>query len=152
MKHLLILISFLLLSSFITSCEKKEGTLYRWKTSTGIVWKGVGDKETHPKYEGDIENGVPNGLGFLIFPDGDKYVGEWKNGLPNGQVTYTFLDGHKYVGELNDGEENGQGTMTFPNGHKYVGEWKIGKRWNGTSYDKNGNITGKTLNGKYTKQ
>jgi len=78
-KHLLILlISILLLSSFITSCEKKEGTLYRWKTSSGWVWKGVGDKETHPTYEGDVlrfyifeENGNPNGLGTLTHPTGE---------------------------------------------------------------------------------
>ena len=55
MKHLLIiLISILLLSSFITSCDKKEETLYRWDTTSGVVWKGFGDKETHPTYEGEV--------------------------------------------------------------------------------------------------
>ena len=44
-------------------------------------------KDTHPKYTGDVENGVPNGLGFLISPDGDKYVGSWKDGEYNGQGT-----------------------------------------------------------------
>ena len=29
---------------------------------------------------------------------------------------------------------------------------KDGKEWNGTEYDKNGNIFGKWVNGKYTKQ
>ena len=38
-----------------------------WETSSGKEWKYFGDKETHQKYEGQVENGVPNGLGVLIF-------------------------------------------------------------------------------------
>ena len=103
----------------------KGETLYGWGEHPEIVWKGFGDKETHPKYEGDVENGVPNGLGFLIFPDGGKYVGGWK-----------------------DGKFDGQGTFTINGGRKYVGEFKDGKLWNGTGYDKNGNIFVKIVNGK----
>jgi|TARA_B110000196_G_scaffold192463_1_gene164905 hypothetical protein len=103
MKHLLlILISFLLLSPFLTSCEKKEGTLYRWKTSTGIVWKTFGSKDTNPKYQGEVENGVPNGFGVLIFSGGDKYIGEWKDGKKwngtwydeNGHITKEYVNGN----------------------------------------------------------
>ena len=68
-KHLLIiLISFLLLSSSPVIGDNHKGeTLYGWGNTLPYVWKGVGDKETHPKYEGDVENGVPNGLGVLIY-------------------------------------------------------------------------------------
>ena len=112
-------------------------TLYGWGDFPDYVWKEFGDRDTHPIYEGEVEigiktileNGVPNGLGFLIFPNGDKYVGEWKDGKPNGQGTTTFLDGRKYVGEYKDG-----------------------KTWNGTGYDKNGNIQVKFVNGKMIKQ
>ena len=38
-------------------------------------------------------------------------------------------------------------NIHFPDGTKYVGEWKDGKTWNGTEYDKNGNIIGKWVNG-----
>ena len=79
MKHILILISILLLSSFVTSCDKKEETFYRWETSSGIVWKRFGDKDTHRVYKGDVENGKPNGLGVLISTNGWKYFGSWKN-------------------------------------------------------------------------
>ena len=58
----------------------KGETLYGWGKYPEIVWKGFGDKETHPKYEGDVENGVPNGLGVLISTNGWKYFGSWKNG------------------------------------------------------------------------
>jgi hypothetical protein len=172
MKHLLILlISILLLSSFVTSCDKKEETLYRWETSSGIVWKRFGDKDTHHVYKGEWKNEKLNGLGVMTYPDGHKYVGEWKNGKYNGQGTSTYPDGGKYVGKFNDGKKNGQGTYTHPDGQKYVGRWKDDKRngqgtftypdgtkgigefredkpWNISHYDENGIIIVKFVNGK----
>jgi len=171
MKHLLILLSFLLLSSPVIGDNHKGETLYRWGNTLPYVWKGFGDKETQPKYQGDVKNGVPNGLGSLTYPDGSKYVGEYKDGEKNGQGTTTYPDGGKYVGEFKYGKKNGQGTRTYPNGEKYVGEYKDGlengqgtytwsdgskyvgeykdgKRWKGTEYDKYGNIFLKYVNGK----
>ena len=124
MKHLLILIiSILLLSSPVIGDNHKGETLYQWSIYPELVWKGFGDKETHPVYKGEVENGVPNGLGILISPMGGKYVGEWKNG-----------------------EKNGLGTRTYPVGWE-VGEYKDGVLWNGTYYDENGNIFYKYVNG-----
>ena len=54
----------------------------------------------------------------------------------------------KYEGEVVNGFPNGQGTLTFSSGNKYVGEHKDGKPWNGTYYDKDGNIIVKFVNGK----
>ena len=74
MKHILIiLISILLLSSLLISCKKnssspvigdnhKGETLYLWETSSGYMWKGFGDKETHPKYEGEVMNVLFNNI------------------------------------------------------------------------------------------
>ena len=186
MKHLLIIFSFLLLSSFITSCLKngsspvigdnhKGETLYGRGEYPDYVWKRVGEKDTHPVYKGEVENGVPNGQGTLTSLDGRKYVGDFKDGLPNGQGTFTFLDGwkyeggwvfgkyhgqgtwtspsgYKYDGEWKDGIRSGQGTQTYPDGGKYEGSWKNGVRWNGTSYEKDGKIYEKYVNGKKIKQ
>ena len=67
MKHLLIiLISILLLSSPVIGDNNKGKTLYVWGEYPDWKWVEFGNKETHPKYEGDVENGVPNGLGVLI--------------------------------------------------------------------------------------
>ena len=65
--------------------------------------------------------------------------------------TYT-TENSKYVGEYKDWEKNGQGTLTWSDGRKYVGEFKNGERWNGTQYDKDGNITKKYVNGEQIKQ
>ena len=90
MKHLLILlISFLLLSSPVFGDNHKGETLYGWGNTLPYVWKGVGDKETEPVYKGDVENGKPNGFGVMTFPWGDKYIGEWKDGKYHGQGTET---------------------------------------------------------------
>ena len=130
MKHsLLILISFLLLSSPVIGDSHKGETLFWWETPSGRVWKGFGDKEIQPEYKGDVKNGKPDGLGVLIYSFGWKYVGSWK-----------------------DGKMNGHGIYSWGDGSKYVGEWKDNKRWNGTQYDKNGNIERKYVNGEIIKQ
>ena len=93
---IIILISILLLSSFITSCGKNrsspvivhnhkgENTFYRWGEGGYYNWMRFGDKETQPMYQGQVKDGKPNGLGILIYPDGSKYIGEFKNGKWNG--------------------------------------------------------------------
>jgi hypothetical protein len=54
-----------------------------------------------------------------------------------------------YVGEIENEEPNGHGTLTNTNGTKSEGEWSNGEMWNGTLYDKNGNILGKWVNGNF---
>ncbi len=186
MKHILIiLISILLLSSLLISCtenspspvigdnlspvigdDHKGETLYRWgDVCCDYKWMGFGDKDFHPKYQGQVKNVKPNGLGILIEPNGSKYVGSWKDGLKNGQGTFTSLFtyknvqgtftslyGSKYVGEWKNGKKDGQGTITWPDGEKYEGEWKDSEMWSGIFYDKDGNIVGKYVNAKMRKQ
>ena len=58
MKRLLILISILLL----LGCVKNQGTefLYQYKTSSGVIFKSIGDGKVQPKYKGEITNGKPS--------------------------------------------------------------------------------------------
>ena len=65
-----------------------------------------------------------------------------------GAITYPYGE---YVGELKNGENHGHGKETYSNGDYYEGEWKDGKTWNGTGYDKDGNIQYKIVNGLGTK-
>ena len=168
--------------NYVSLEVKKSGVLYVGQRNGKLgfykeKWEGVETEENidNIKYEGEIKNGSPNGQGTLTWSngtkyegevkegfrngqgtstwkDGRKYEGEYKDGLPNGQGTLTLTDGTKYDGEWKDGKETGQGTLTFPDGEKYVGEWKDENPWNGTQYDKDGNILGKKVNGKWIKQ
>ena len=159
-----------------TKHTKKDGTLLgKFENGEWIVSWGVLDYFDESKYEGEIKNRLPNGQGTMTYTDGVKYVGEYKDGKRHGQGTYTFPDerkyegewkndkrhgkgtetfpdGKKYEGEWGDGLQNGQGTQTWLDGRKYVGKYKDGKTWNGTGYDKNGNIQVKFVNGEYIKQ
>ena len=140
MKHLLIILSLLLLSSPLFGQSQETNVLYRWKTSSGFQWKTFGNGEVKPKYVGEISNGEPDGNGILTYSNGDKYEGEWKDGNEHGHGIVTYPDGAKYEGEFKDGGKHGHGIVTYPDGSKYVGECKDDKPWNGTGYDKNGNI------------
>ena len=167
MKHLLIILSILLLSSPLFGQE--TGVLYLYETSFGKKWKTFGDFKVQPKYKGEIKNGEPNGFGFQTYKNGNKYFGEHENGLPNGQGRSIYPDGSMYLGEYKDGKFHGQGTFIWkdgyyhegefrdgtPNGHgtetlpngKLVGEYKDGKPWNANGYDKERNIISKWVNG-----
>ena len=105
MKHLFILlVSIIILSSFLVSCEKK--------INQRIITSPDGDK-----YVGEWKDNKRHGQGTLIWSNGRKYVGEYKDGLPNGQGTYNLPSGQKYVGEWKDGQ--------IWNGTKYNEDGKI---------------------------
>ena len=134
MKHTLITISLLLLTSFLVSCEKKEGIVYRHGVYGTSPWSKVGDRYMNRKYEGELRFGFSSWeIGWII---------------PHGKGTYTYLKGWRYmrmdstlqrvmdrsenipedkliyVGEFKDGQREGQGTETSTNRSVYKGEWK----------------------------
>ena len=125
MKHLLIILSILLLSSFITSCEKnnhKVETLYKYtieptynfsfaginlKLGTyfyqffddEIIWSQSGGKENQSIYKGQVRKK------YLFF-------GEL---VPHGFGTLNYYSGGSYIGEFKNGKKHGQGTLSTPN-------------------------------------
>ena len=121
MKHLLILLSLLILTFPLVAQE--TGVLYFKKVNGKFGWFENGNDKKDWKYIGEIKNGKPNGTGVLSSNSG------------------------KYSGELKNGMQHGQGTYTYKSGRKRVGEFRKGKPWNVKSYDKNGNITGRFVNG-----
>ena len=130
MKHLLIILSIFLLSSSVNGESKTSEILYEWKTSSGIQWREIGDKDFHAKYKGDVVIGRPHGVGTLVYPDGNKYVGEFMKGLFHGQGIYTIAS----------------------DGYSYIGEYRIGSLWNGTMKVKDGTIDYQVVNWKKIKQ
>ena len=94
-RHLFLILSFLLLSSPVIGEE--TGVLYQYETSSGLVWKTFGYGKVQPKYKGEIKNGKPNGQGIYTYTDGRKYIGQWKDGKINGRGTYTSPFRWKYI-------------------------------------------------------
>ena len=54
------------------------------------------------KYKGQVKNGIPNGLGKLVWPNGDYYKGEFRNGKRHGKGKRINKDGSNYNGEYED--------------------------------------------------
>ncbi len=154
MKHLLIILSKLFTWIGFRKVQKDFEMIDKLSEGQNKIENGQGT-HTYPdgsKYVGEFRDGKRHCQGTYTFQEGDTYVGEWKYGEENGQGTFTYPDGGKYVGRWKDDKRNGQGTYTYPDGRKYVGEWKDGREWNGTEYDKDGNIFYKYVNRKGIKQ
>ncbi|HWP97501.1 MAG TPA: protein kinase [Syntrophomonadaceae bacterium] len=77
-----------------------------------------------PHYTGGTVNGMKEGTGTMIWPNGNTYQGEWKNDLQNGSGVFTYYYGDKYEGQWKAGKQDGQGTYTWADGRKYVGQWR----------------------------
>ena len=123
MRYKFITFTFSLL--FLTSpiAAQELGILYLKKVNGKIGWFDSGNAQKNWKYTGEIFDGKPNGTGVLSSPF-EIYSGEFKIGKMHGQVTHTY-----------------------GNGKKRVGEFRKGKPWNVKSYDKNGNIEYRWVNG-----
>jgi len=71
-------------------------------------------------YEGYFKNGVPNGVGKLVYP----------------------CTGCIYFGEFKNGSEEGIGTLRWPSGEGYTGEWRKGEPAHaGFRHGTNGELT-----------
>ena len=108
MKHLSIIFSLILLTSPLYGQSETSDKEYRYKITSGLLWKTIGKGKIQPKDKG--------------------YVGSYKNGVPYGKGTMNYYDGKKLVGQFK----------------RYA--------WNSTLYDKNGNVLGKFVKGKYIKK
>jgi len=108
MKHILIILSLIFLSSPLFGKSDANEKVYRYRITSGLLWKTIGKGEIQPKDKG--------------------YVGSYTNGVPYGEGTMHYYDGRKLVGQFK----------------RYT--------WDATLYDKNGNILGKFVKGKYIKK
>ena len=58
--------NFIWKTKFDDSQTKEISTLYQWETSSGMEWVPIGADNRQPKYEGEIINEVPYGVGPRI--------------------------------------------------------------------------------------
>ena len=69
-----------------------------------------------------MKNGLRNGKGVFITPDGLKYDGEWENGLKNGYGTFSIKDVLTYEGDWVEGIKHGNGRTKWASGNVFDGE------------------------------
>ena len=108
MKKLLFIISILFLSSPLIGNEPKGDTLYILGEYPDWKWVEFGDKKTQPKYQGQVKDGKPNGLGILISTNEWKYFGSWINGKiwsgteydNYGNIIYRWVEGKRMYHNL----------------------------------------------------
>ena len=106
MKHILIILSILLLSSPLFGQLGANEKVYRYKITSGLLWKTIGKGEIQLKnrgYVGSYKNGVPYGKGTMNYYNGKKLVGQFKRYAwnstfydKNGRILGNFVNG-KYI-------------------------------------------------------
>ncbi len=86
----------------------KIGKLFRKKDAAAMA-------QGH--YEGELVNGVKEGRGVLIYPNGDRYEGSWLADKMCGYGKYYYADGRVYRGMFfNNLMTDGFLTMKTANG------------------------------------
>ena len=120
---------------------KKSGVLFYSTTAEEPYWSEEGDQENDIRYEGDLDEEGPSGVGKMFYPNGDTYEGDVLGGMENGKGKYNFADGSHYVGDFVDSEFSGDGILTYPDGTIYKGEFENGEFHGfGTYTDSDGEI------------
>jgi hypothetical protein len=114
-----------------------EGTYdgERVKQGAGIfAWMGPASEEDETlvekaKYDGNYKDGLKNGVGKMIYPNGDFYEGEWIDNKMQGEGTYTYKkSGDIYSGSWIADKKSGQGTYEFgADSSIMVGTWVDGQ-------------------------
>lgn len=145
---LAILIVYLLVISLAVSTEDQtvvaeENTeiISENNTANRVVNQKFKDStgETY-SYTGEIQNGLPNGLGEGVYSFG-RYVGPYKDGLMHGpDGKFSEKGGATFVGTFAN-DYYSEGTLTRTDGTYFVGRMKDGVPYKGTEYDRHGNIT-----------
>ena len=62
-------------------------------------------------YKGYVnQDDQPEGVGIMVFDDGEKYTGQYKDGQRNGVIKAEYCNGSICWGSFRDGEQNGYNT------------------------------------------
>lgn len=74
-------------------------------------------------FSGSYKDGKRNGIGKLIFSNGDIYDGKWKDDQRHGVGKQTYKNGTVYDGKWKNDKRHGPGKQIFPDNRVFVGEW-----------------------------
>lgn len=77
-------------------------------------------------YTGDLADGIRQGIGVLVFANGDRYEGAFVQGFRHGRGVFTSERGNRvYEGEWRRSEKHGMGKEKWlVSGDRYEGEYQ----------------------------
>ena len=78
-------------------------------------------------YKGNFKNNKFEGLGDIVYSNGESYSGPFKAGKFHGNGVYVAKNG-KYVGNFRLGKYHGLGFYEWKDGSTYEGEYHEGSR------------------------
>lgn len=93
-----------------------------------VVGKGTYEDHTGYRYQGEMSDHGPNGLGVAQYPGGMQYIGHWKNGKRDGAGVVHWPEGDRLEGTFKNGELDGKAVYVDPNGLRHQQLWKDGKQ------------------------
>ena len=85
-------------------------------------------------YEGEMKDGLRNGVGTFRWSDGDVYIGEYVNDVRQGKGKFLYASGNVYEGDFFNGNFHGYGVFRWADGDVYDGEWKNDERHGNGKY------------------
>ncbi|MCB0708410.1 MAG: WG repeat-containing protein [Chitinophagaceae bacterium] len=139
---------FLLMAGFTAQAQEVKtinfpnGDTYEGQVNAQGIPDGKGKgifTSSHMLYEGNWENGTPNGNGKLVqwkmiagmADTTDRYTGEVVKGKITGNGVYTKVGKWVYTGGFLEGKFNGKGKKTYSNKEFIDGIWDKGILTNG---------------------
>ncbi|KAF0756907.1 radial spoke head 10 B-like, partial [Aphis craccivora] len=109
----------------ITGIQEKLKTTNETKNMNRVTYKSGN------LFEGQLSSDwIPHNTGRLCLDGGDIYEGQLNDGIPEGRGVIKWLDGSWYRGEFLKGLRHGRGLhVSCEDGRRwYSGEWANGKR------------------------
>ncbi|SDD96866.1 hypothetical protein [Sporomusa acidovorans] len=74
-------------------------------------------------YTGTLADGLPDGQGVMLYPDGGKYEGAFRKGLRQGEGVMTWANGDCYRGHWLKDMRTGRGEFVSAQGNRQTGRW-----------------------------
>jgi hypothetical protein len=98
-----------------------------------LIWRAKGSasydrKAVHSEYQGEMQDGRPNGAGRFSTQTGLSYDGSWQDGLMHGRGSIKFPNGDEYDGEFTAGALHGIGRYAAADGSVFEGGFRDGQR------------------------
>ncbi|CAH0556095.1 unnamed protein product [Brassicogethes aeneus] len=75
------------------------------------------------EYRGDWKNGLMDGDGLRVYPDGSFYKGQFRRGKRHGFGQIWYADDSFYSGDWFKDVRQGLGMFVCSNGNRYEGKW-----------------------------